>query len=179
MPASWLLLIYTVPSEPSRKRAYVWRELKKAGAVYLRDGVCALPHRDDALAAFRGIAGRIEEYGGEATLVEEARLDEERSQGIIARSREDRVAEYDEIGREAEGFLQHVRRETEHREFAFDELVELEADLGKLRRWTEQVRDRDYFGAEGLERVEELLASCEEELSGFIEEASSTEERMR
>ena len=35
---SWLLLIYTVPSQPSRKRAAVWRDVKKAGAVYLRDG---------------------------------------------------------------------------------------------------------------------------------------------
>src|SRR5438309_7457883 len=43
----WLLLIYTLPSQPSRKRAYVWRELKKVGAVYLRDGVAILPRRPD------------------------------------------------------------------------------------------------------------------------------------
>ena len=39
----WLVLIYTLPPEPTRKRAFVWRELKKIGAVYLRDGVCLLP----------------------------------------------------------------------------------------------------------------------------------------
>jgi hypothetical protein len=177
--STWLLLIYTVPSEPSRKRAYVWRELKKVGAVYLRDGVCALPHRDETLAAFRGIAERIGEDGGETTLVADARLDEERSRAIVARAGEDRAAEYGEIAREAERFLEHVRRETEHREFTFAELTALEADLGKLRRWTEQVRSRDYFEAEGREPVEGLLASCEEELTAFLEEASKGEERVQ
>ena len=49
----WLLLVYTVPAEPSRLRAAVWRDLKKAGAVYLRDGVCVLPERDETLHALR------------------------------------------------------------------------------------------------------------------------------
>lgn len=175
MSPTWLLLIYTVPSEPSRKRAHVWRELKKAGAMYLRDGVCVLPEREETLAAFRSLAARIGEDGGEATLVEGARLDGKRSEAIIARSREERAAEYLEIAREAEGFLGHVRRETEHRELTFTELTELGADLGKLRRWTGQVRARDYFGAEGRERVKELLVSCEEELAGFVIEASERE----
>ena len=59
----WLLLIYTVPSQPSRLRATVWRELKKAGAVYLRDGVAILPQRDETLAVFQAIAGRIGAFG--------------------------------------------------------------------------------------------------------------------
>ena len=69
MAPRWLVLIYTVPSEPSRKRAFIWRELKKAGAVYLRDGVCALPERPETLAALSAIAARVEELGGQATLV--------------------------------------------------------------------------------------------------------------
>ena len=50
MRQDWLLLIYTVPAEPTRKRAFIWRELKKVGAPYLRDGVCILPERPDTLA---------------------------------------------------------------------------------------------------------------------------------
>ena len=51
MDIPWLLLIYTVPAEPSRKRAAIWRELKKVGAPYLRDGVCILPERPETREA--------------------------------------------------------------------------------------------------------------------------------
>jgi hypothetical protein len=146
-PASWLLLIYTVPAEPSRKRALVWRELKKAGAVYLRDGVCALPERAAAAAAFRAIAATIEGLGGRAVLAEGARLDRGRADAIVAESRAARAAEYGEIARDADRLLEHVRRERGHRDLSRAELAALEADLGKLRRWADQVRARDYFAA--------------------------------
>src|SRR5919197_4896870 len=83
----WLLLIYTVPAQPSRKRAFVWRELKKAGAVYLRDGVCVLPERQDTLAAFQAIAAKVEEFGGEAILIQAARLDQEPAERVTSQVR--------------------------------------------------------------------------------------------
>ena len=57
---NWRLLIYTVPAQPSRKRAFIWRELKKAGAVYLRDGVCALPERPETAAVLSAVAAKVE-----------------------------------------------------------------------------------------------------------------------
>ncbi|CAN5802663.1 hypothetical protein BH20ACT11_BH20ACT11_01270 [soil metagenome] len=36
-------MVYKLPSEPTRYRASVWRKLKGAGAVYLQNGVAALP----------------------------------------------------------------------------------------------------------------------------------------
>lgn len=179
MAITWLLLIYVVPSEPSRKRAYLWRELKKVGAVYLRDGVCALPERAETTAAFRRIAAKVEEFGGEATLVEAAQLDAKRAEALTAASRTARAGEYRELAGEAEGFLAHVRRETEHREFTFAELEELEADLGKLTRWTGQVRARDYFGGTNAEEVSALLAQCEVELAAFLETAAREDEAPR
>jgi hypothetical protein len=176
---TWLLLIYTVPAEPSRKRAFVWREVKKVGAVYLRDGVCVLPEQEATRGAFRAIAAKIHEFGGQATLVEGARLDADRAEAVISQSRAARAEEYGEVMREAERFLAHVRRETEHREFTFAELEELEADLGKLRRWYAQVRARDYFGAEPGDGVEALLRQCEEELGAFLEAVVQEEEVAR
>jgi hypothetical protein len=172
VPSSWLLLIYTVPADPSRLRATVWREIKKSGAVYLRDGVCTLPETPETTAALRAIAARVEELGGHATLVTGARLDAARAEEVATQSRKARTAEYEEIGREVEGFLEHVRRETEHREFTFAELEELEEDLGKLKRWVGQVRARDHFGGDAASRVDELLRRCDEELGAFMEEAS-------
>src|SRR5712691_122108 len=97
----WRLLIYTVPSEPSRKRAFVWRELKKAGAVYLRDGVCALPEREDAAEALAAVAAKVEEFGGEATVIAAAKLPSVRVQAIIEASRAARQQEYLDVADEA------------------------------------------------------------------------------
>ncbi len=175
MDQAWAILIYTVPTAPSRKRAAVWRAVKRLGAIYLRDGVCALPARDDATAALRAVAASVEGFGGEATLVEAARLDPCRSAAIVARSLRDRAAEYTDIVGEAAGFLEHIRRETAHRAFTSAEVEELAADLGKLRRWVGQVRARDYFGGTETERVDALLGRCDEALGVFLEGASHGE----
>jgi hypothetical protein len=170
VPMNWLLLIYVVPSEPSRKRAAVWRDLKKAGAVYLRDGVAVLPQRAETLATFQRVANRIADFGGQATLVEDARLDPEREAAIVAEARAARTAEFEEIGRDVEGFLDHIARERAHREFTFTEVEELEADLIKLKRWTEQVRARDYYDSAAGTAVDALLARGEAELGTFLDD---------
>src|ERR1700680_4929647 len=83
----WLLLIYTVPAEPTRKRAAIWRDIKKIGAIYLRDGVCVLPERPATAVAMRAIAARVAEFAGQATLVEAARLDSVRAAWVVEQSR--------------------------------------------------------------------------------------------
>lgn len=170
-PAAWLLLIYTVPSDPSRLRAAVWRDLKKAGAVYLRDGVAVLPDLAPARVIFREVAAKITEFGGQATLVADARLESERADALIAQAKTGRAEEYGEIAREAERFLAHVAREREHRELTFAEVEEIEEDLGKLRRWADQVRARDHFGAVDASGLDETLARCEAALASFLEAA--------
>lgn len=179
MSLSWLLLIYTVPAEPSRKRAAVWRDIKKAGAVYLRDGVCILPEREDTLAVVQAIAARVQKFGGQATIAQAARLDAERVEAVIGQCCTARAAEYAEVAREAQQLLAHMHRETEHRDFRFAELQELEADLDKLRHWVSQIRARDYFAAAEAAPVETLLHRCEQALTGLLEEASQRDEDAR
>ena len=171
----WLLLVYTVPSEPSRNRAFIWRELKKVGAPYLRDGVCILPQRSDTLGQARAIVAKVEEFGGEATLVTEATLDPSRSAALVEQFRAARADEYREIGVEADRLLEHIAREVEHRQFTYTELEELEADLNKLRRWTEQVLSRDYFGNGPPESLQEAFKRCESALAAFLETAAAQE----
>src|SRR5215217_155737 len=156
-PATWLVLIYTVPSEPSRVRAGVWREVKKAGAVYLRDGVCTLPESPETAMIFKAIADRVSASGGQVTLIEGARLDDERVVAIVAEANAARTDEYRELAREAERFLVHTARERDHRRLAEAELAVLEADIGKLRRWFDQIRARDHFAATGAETTAALL----------------------
>jgi hypothetical protein len=177
MPESWLLLIYTVPAQPSRKRAAVWREVKKAGAIYLRDGVCVLPERPTHTRAFEDIAAKVNELGGQATVVRSGRLDGERADAVISEAAAARADEYDDILREVERFRAHVRREREHRDFTFGEVQELEADLSKLQRWSAQVRERDFVGVDKATEVATALADCEEELATFADAAYEQEER--
>lgn len=165
----WLLLIYTVPSTPSRKRAAVWRDLKRVGAVYLRDGVCAVPDRPLTRSAFTAIGDRIESYDGRATLIFSVQLPTDRAQELIDESTVARDAEYAEIARAARDFLEHVAGERDHRIFTEVEYVELEADFEKLNRWSEQVRSRDYWDAKGPE-LATLLQRCEQLLNRFLDE---------
>jgi hypothetical protein len=175
VPERWRLLIYTVPSEPSRKRAYIWRELKKAGAVYLREGVGALPECDNTAAVLDRIAAKIEEFEGEPTVIPGAQLDARRSVAIIETSRRERQQEYGEVVRESENLLKHIQRETQHRVFTFSELEELEADLHKLCTWFQQIHGRDYFGCAEESGAAALLERCREELGSFDEAASAGE----
>ena len=39
----WVIVVVRVPSEPSRHRVAVWRELRRAGAIPLAAGTWALP----------------------------------------------------------------------------------------------------------------------------------------
>src|SRR5438128_2554948 len=87
---------------------------------------------------------KVEEFGGDATLVSGACLTQTRAAALIDQFRAARAEEYDEIAREADRLFEHVARETEHRQFTYAELEELEADLGNLRRWTDQIVARDY-----------------------------------
>ena len=179
LSTNWLLLIYTVPAQPTRKRATVWREIKKLGAVYLRDGVCVLPEQPTTMTNVRSLASRIEEMDGQACLVEGAQLDANRVEALEAEFRAGRAEEYVEIGREAEQLLAHIARETEHREFTYAELEELEQDLGKLKRWTDQVHVRDYFAESSYSNIQALLARCDSALEIFLDQASAEADQAR
>jgi hypothetical protein len=67
---SWVLLIYRLPREPSRHRVAVWRKLRDLGALYLQDGVAALPEDAVTREQLEWLQLRVREAGGEATLWE-------------------------------------------------------------------------------------------------------------
>jgi hypothetical protein len=171
----WLLLIYTLPSQPSRKRAYVWRELKKLGSVYLRDGVALLPCRPDLEERLAAIAERIIEYEGTVDLIVAPRFPEGRNEGLIVRFNEERASEYREIYHACVRFLRDVLHGVDTEEFGFPDVDNLESELGRLARWYEQVRERDYFEDESGERVADVLRKCETAFDRFVQEASDRE----
>src|SRR6266545_3366096 len=64
----WLQLVYKVPAEPSRKRTYIWRQLRGLGAVYLQDACCVLPRTPESERRLGAVAAKVREFGGAATL---------------------------------------------------------------------------------------------------------------
>jgi len=161
MPVEWLVLIYTLPAEPTRKRAFVWREVKKIGAVYLRDGVYVLPDRPATRQAMQALADRVRAFDGQATLVETSRMDELTAEQVTRQAQAARRAEYAAVRDSGSQFLNHVRRERRHRDFSASEAETLMDDLRKLRRWFEQIRARDYFLSDAAVEAEAALTECE------------------
>jgi len=63
-PNPWTLLVYKIPSQPTRLRLQIWRKLQRMGALYLQDAVCVVPSRPDLDENMQYIAEAIAEMGG-------------------------------------------------------------------------------------------------------------------
>ncbi|MGH9103519.1 MAG: Chromate resistance protein ChrB [Acidimicrobiales bacterium] len=165
-PIRWLVLVYRVPSEPTRLRAAVWRRLKALGAVYLQSSVAALPASAATERALRGLRKEIVEHmGGRAVLFGGSALVGEAD--VVGATNEARDDEYEEIVDRAQDFLSGIDKEIAARHLTYGELEENEEDLTKLRGWYDKVRARDALGASGAERASGVLQACAEALEGF------------
>ncbi len=164
-PAGWLLLVYRVPSEPSRLRATVWRRIKSLGAIYLQSSAAALPASTAAERALRKLRSEILDMAGTAVLLScEALAGESDIRSQFQDARDD---EYEEIVDKCADFIAGIDKEYRDNHFSYAELEENEVDLVKLRTWLQRVRDRDAFGAAGLQQAVSSLAECEEKLEAY------------
>jgi hypothetical protein len=69
MKREWVLLVYKIPSHPTRLRAQVWRQLQRCGAVYLQNSVSIVPATSELAENMQWIADEIREMGGDAFLL--------------------------------------------------------------------------------------------------------------
>jgi hypothetical protein len=63
---NWLLLHYTLPANPSARRVYIWRKLKRVGAILLNESVWILPDTPRTAEQFQWLAVEIQEMDGQA-----------------------------------------------------------------------------------------------------------------
>jgi hypothetical protein len=161
----WLLLVYRIPSEPSRLRAGVWRRLKGHGAIYLQNSVAALPDVGGHERILRGLRAEIVDMGGGAQVVRAATL---AGQGdVVAAYNAARDDEYEELVDKCRDFLTEIATETAAGHVTYGELEENDEDLTKLRRWLAKIADRDVLGAPGAAAARTAVADCEQALDGF------------
>src|SRR5215469_3977947 len=176
-PGRWLLLVYRVPSEPSRLRATVWRRIKSLGAIYLQSSAAALPASTAAERALRKLRSEILDMSGTAVLLScEVLAGESDIRAQFQHARDD---EYEEIVDKCADFIGGIDKEYRENHFSYAELEENEVDLVKLRTWLQRVRERDVFSAAGLQQAVSALAECEEKLEAYAARVYAEEEEGR
>jgi hypothetical protein len=166
----WLVLIYRLPTDTSSARSALWRETRRLGALSLQHGVCLLPFSRHHQQAYSRLLRRVEDYGGEAMVLETRSPDAVWEEKIIARFNQARNEEYDEVVDEAERFREEIERERRRGKYTFAELESDESKLERLHKYLEQVQARDLFGAPGRSRAVEQVVGCDEELNVFAQE---------
>src|SRR5215208_1176414 len=131
----WLILIYQLPREPSRHRVAVWRKLRTLGAIYLQDGVAALPEDAVTREQLEWLQLRVREAGGEATLWEARPGTDSEESELVEAFRSSREEAYRTIITGAE----RLRRKAQMGGGALSE------QLRKIEREFRAERRRDYF----------------------------------
>ncbi len=137
-PATWLVLMVSLPREPSSSRVRAWRRLKLLGALALRHGVYLLPARAETLEQFQWLAQEVQRDGGDATLLRVERVENLPDEEIVARFRRARDADYRAL---AERYYRLLRGLPRGRGRPAGE------EAARLARELARVRDIDYFGA--------------------------------
>ena len=172
---TWLILIYRVPTEPTRHRAAVWRRLRNLGAVYLQNSVAAMPRTADSERALRALRNEIvEKMDGKAFLLTSSALAGETDMvAIVNAARDD---EYEEILDKCRDFHRELSKEVAAEHFTYGELEENEEDLNKLLGWFQKVRARDSLGSSKAATVEQELVGCSTALEDFAAKVYAAED---
>ena len=59
----WLIVAYDVPTEPSKFRVKVWRDLKSQGGLYPQMSFCILPHSPTIMPKLDETKSEVGEVG--------------------------------------------------------------------------------------------------------------------
>jgi DNA-binding transcriptional regulator PaaX len=164
----WLLLIYRVPSDSSRARVAVWRDLKRLGGLYVQQAVCVLPDREDTRSGMERVRTRIDELGGSSIFLTLTDVDADAQAQFVEGFRSQSAKEYAEIVEECDTkFVKEIEFERFRENYTFEEAEEIRQDLEKLRRWLDKVEARDWMGADGKELAHKKVDECEALLEAF------------
>jgi hypothetical protein len=174
-PVSWRVIIYRLPTEPSRHRVAIWRELRRLGAVPLQQGTWALPQGEGFDAGFAQVTAAIQAAGGHTVVLGVSDQDAEDAQ-LEAQFTGQREAEWTEFVADCGKYEAELDGEVAKGKLTLAELDEEEQSLDRLRRWYRTIRARDLFGAPGAPLAEQRLKECAEALERFAEQVYQARE---
>ncbi len=134
--ADWLLLHYRLSTKRSAGRVYVWRKLRRLGAVLLQDAIWVLPDTPRAAEHFRWLATEIQEMNGEAQLW--------KSSPVLGLQEDSLVQQFTaQVDEEYAQLMKQLKRKR--------------PALAEVSRQYQQVQVKDYFGSELGKQVRRRL----------------------
>lgn len=152
---TWLMLVYRLPPNRSTRRVYVWRRLKRIGAIYLQDGTCVLPADDRTREQFQWLVAEIGEMAGEAYVCSAAFLTDDQEVRVIDQFREQSRIAY-----------RHVLERIERVSIPDISRTEIEDALRDAWAAFGAARQVDFFtvpeGGQTLARLRAIAAQIEE-----------------
>ncbi len=167
-PNRFMLLVYRMPARPTANRVYVWRMLKKLGAVNLQQSVTVFPRSKQVARDLEPLLEKITDSAGEYHLLPLQQLPGVETDKLIARFIDQTARHYDEIIENCEiNFTKEIEFETFRRNFTYEEAEEIRIEYEKIVGWFERVSQRDWFGAPNREVALGWLERCRQLLEGF------------
>jgi len=157
---AWWLLIYKIPSEPSRLRATIWREVHRLGVVYLQDGVCLVPDALDIELRLDALREKIVGMGGKAWTfrVESAVGGQDAElEGLFRGALANELAE---LRNAARALCRHLEDAKDHFELEDEDVARSESELRRLRSLLQTVRARQFFKEPVSDEIAAILYRC-------------------
>src|SRR5438034_5945911 len=150
MNTKLVLLIVSLPPNPSSLRVRVWRRLRAIGAVALKRTVYLLPDTPDHYEHFQWLSQEIQREGGEALLVRVDQIENMSASDVIRLFHEARDPDYRELAGRYRKLLHRLERKSATKS------AQVHQDLAQLQKHFERVRELDFFEAPGRAEVERL-----------------------
>ena len=139
------MLTFTLPTKRASQRVEIWRKLQRYGTVPLGNSGYLLPRSASNEERFQWLAAAIRKYGGDASVVRVASIDNLSIPQLKARFSEARAPEYQELIQE----IHALSGDSGERKST--------ARLGRLRNRFQEIVDVDFFDSPLQERARELL----------------------
>ena len=149
---SWLLLLFSLPTNRNTERVAVWRRLKKMGAVQIKTSTYLLPDEPAQYEQFQWLAKQIRDYGGDSTLVRAHEIEGLTKERVIAIFNDARAKDYGELRKSLQSFIARQKKM---------DAEEASSELERLTRRFREVRAVDFFDSPRGHDVAMLLRRVE------------------
>jgi transcriptional regulator of heat shock response len=168
-PSSWIVVLYEVPSEPSKLKVRVWREFKKLGALYPQMSLCILPNNNENTKRIDDISKMILSEGKIVKILPTELGDVEHNK-IMDMYREERDKQYEEIVEECQEFIDEIDLNIRNNKLTQEEVEEMEEVLDGLYRWFNKVLSLDWIETTPkILQLQEYLKKCQDSMDQFAE----------
>ena len=133
---TWLLLLFSLPTNRNTERVAVWRRLRKMGAVQIKTSTYLLPDAPAQYEQFQWLAQQIRDYGGDSTLVRAQEIEGLSKEKAMAIFNDARAKNYGELRKALQSFIARRKKM---------ETGEAIAELERFTRQFREVRAVDFF----------------------------------